>query len=217
MAAKANRALEGAGDVAGPRPARSVRRTSAVETPCQRKRQAAVRALEGQDIDDDHRPVEEDHEQREKRGQRIERPRPGPVMPCCAWSSHFNRSSSLRTSTRRKIAGDHQGHDRQQQDGTGGGGRILQARELDRTAPTPPIALWPPLMTLTTKKSPITCVTTKIEPKRDAASCEAAARSPTRRASGWRRRRARPRCRPGSMRAIELKIGTIMNSVNRWT
>ena len=33
----------------------------------------------------------------------------------------------------------------------------------------------------------------------------------------WRRHRSPPRSAARSMRAIELKIGTIMNSVNRWT
>ena len=74
----------------------------------------------------------------------------------------------------------------------------------------------PPLITDTTKKSPITSVTTNSEPsaipvfesgrttfhttpQRVAPASTAASSSDL------------------SMRAMELKIGTIMNSVNRWT
>ena len=74
----------------------------------------------------------------------------------------------------------------------------------------------PPLITVTTKKSPITSVTTNsapsampvlhsgsttfhTTPQRVAPASTAASSSDL------------------SMRAMELKIGTIMNSVNRWT
>jgi hypothetical protein len=71
-------------------------------------------------------------------------------------------------------------------------------------------------MTRTTKKSPMVSAITKIEPSAIPVLdrgitivvriCQAAA-PPSRAASMI----------AGSMRAMELKIGTIMNSVNRWT
>ena len=48
---------------------------------------------------DDHRPVEEDDEQREQRRQHVEGPGPLAVGRC-----YRHRASSLRTSTSRKIA-----------------------------------------------------------------------------------------------------------------
>ena len=61
---------------------------------------------------------------------------------------------------------DHQRDDDQQHYRAGRGRRVEQGRVVDRAETTE--ALWPPLMILTTKKSPITSVMTKIEPKRDA-------------------------------------------------
>ena len=71
-------------------------------------------------------------------------------------------------------------------------------------------------MILTTKKSPITSAITKIEPSAipvfesgitTVVRMRRPLAPPSRAASSSAR----------SMRAIELKIGTIMNSVNRWT
>ena len=77
-------------------------------------------------------------------------------------------------------------------------------------------ALWPPLMIFTTKKSPITRVMTKIEPSAMPVFDSGSTISVT-----MRQRPAPASCaasiRLWSMRAIELKIGTTMNSVNRWT
>ena len=61
------------------------------------------------------------------------------------------------------MADDHQHHDDHQDHGTRRRRRVLQAAISFYSAETTE-ALWPPLMTLTTKKSPITWVTTKIEP-----------------------------------------------------
>ena len=85
--AKADRTLESAGDVARARVrvdqfVEPVRRDTA-----QREGQSAVLALERQDVDDEHRAVEEDHEQDEERGEEPERPRPRSVhtvAPCIA-------------------------------------------------------------------------------------------------------------------------------------
>ena len=77
-------------------------------------------------------------------------------------------------------------------------------------------ALRPPLITLMTKKSPITSTMTKIEPK------AMPLRESGTMTSHMMRAELAPASRAASisalsMRAIELKIGTIMNSVKRWT
>ena len=77
-------------------------------------------------------------------------------------------------------------------------------------------ALWPPLMVRTTKESPITRVTTKIDPS------AMPVRDSGHTTSATTRKRPAPASRAASsrllsMRAMELKIGTTMNSVNRWT
>src|SRR5690242_9586533 len=77
-------------------------------------------------------------------------------------------------------------------------------------------ALWLPLITFTTKKSPMTSVMTKIEPSAIPVLDSGTTMSqmmrqpllPPSRAASMSER---------SMRAMELKIGTIMNSVNKCT
>jgi hypothetical protein len=94
------------------------------------------------------------------------------------------------------------------------GGYCRSAISLDIANTTLP--LWPPLMILITKKSPMVSAITKIEPSaipvRDSGitmlvRIRRPLAPPSRAAS----------MSAGSIRAMELKIGTIMNSVNRCT
>ena len=95
------------------------------------------------------------------------------------------------------------------------GGRLQELTSSNTPMTTE--ALRPPLMILTTKKSPMTSVMTKIDAQRDAGlgqrdhdlghDAETRPAPPSTAASISDR----------SIRAIELKIGTIMKRVNRWT
>src|SRR5262245_62288735 len=94
------------------------------------------------------------------------------------------------------------------------GGYWRMAISFDMAATTD--ELWPPLMTLTTKKSPITSAMTKMEPS----AIPVFERGIT--MSVMTRNRLAPPSTAASItarsiRAIELKIGTIMKSENRCT
>src|SRR2546426_7059976 len=94
------------------------------------------------------------------------------------------------------------------------GGYCRMAISLDIAATTE--ALCPPLITFTTKKSPMTSAMTKMEP-----SAMPVLDSGITMSVMTRNRLAPPSTAASitarSMRAIEVKIGTIMNKENRWT
>src|SRR5450432_2816899 len=119
----------------------------------ERKGQAALRSLERQDEDDDHRPVEEQDEQREKGGEPVE----------SGGTALIHDQSSLRTSTMRlrptmisKVTA------RRITALAAAGGNCSAFSRVSTTLPAE--AICSPPITPKVMKSPITIVTTKIEP-----------------------------------------------------
>ena len=75
---------------------------------------------------------------------------------------------------------------------------------------------WPPLIVRTTKKSPMTSAMTKIEPSAMPVFDSGSTTSQIT-CQGFAPPSTAASISAGSMRAMELKIGTIMNSVKRCT
>src|SRR5262245_7339682 len=170
-----------------------------------REGQSAVRTLERQQNDGDHRTEKQQDEQREQRGRPIE----------VAWAALSHAQSSLRMSTRRV---------RPQMTSSTVASRITACAAAGGNCSAPICVFiifpteaicWPPITPIVTK-SPITIVSTKMEPMTIpgllsgittlASVCQPEAPQSVAASISVR-----------SMRIIELKMGTIMNSVYRCT
>ena len=180
-----------------------------------RESQAAGRALERQDVDRQHRPVEEQHEE-------ARRTRPADRRTC---GRRSRRWRCIVPPSARQLRPhvddpeddrDHQRDDDDQEDCAGGGGRIVAAGR-SRSS-------WPRRPRRSGRRSSRDHEEIAHDQgddedraERDAGLRQREHDSPRSPARAWRRHRPPPRSATDRCAAMELKIGTIMKSVNRCT